>query len=124
MTTRYIENLDEIKNKLDPESVLELLLPGKTKRSGQELRSSCPVHGGYGTENFSLNINTHKWCCHSKGCKGANLIDLYAQTEQIQFLDAAEKLATQFSIPIHYKKPVGGQSERIIFARIRSCMLE
>ena len=107
MTTRYIENLDEIKSKLDPESVLDLLQPGKKKRSGKELRSACPVHGGDGSENFSLNLNNHNWICHSKGCKGTNLVDLYAQCKKIEIPAAAEEIAGIFGIPIKFKETVG-----------------
>jgi len=100
----YIENLDEIKSKLDPESVINLLIPEKKKkRSGKELRTCCPVHGGDGIENFSINIDTHQWICHSHQCKGVNLIDLYAQSKKIQFLEAAEELANRFGIQIEHR---------------------
>jgi replicative DNA helicase len=100
----YIENLEEIKSKLDPESVINLLIPEKKKkRSGKELRTCCPVHGGYGTENFSINLDTHQWICHSHQCKGVNLIDLYAQSKKIKFLDAAEELANRFGIKIEHR---------------------
>lgn len=104
MTTGYIENLDEIKAKLNPEAVLELLQPGKKRRSGKELRSPCPVHGGDGTENFSLNLDTHNWICHSHQCKGTNLVDLYAQSKKMQVNAAAAELAEQFGIPVKYKE--------------------
>lgn len=101
MTNVYIENLDEIKAKLNPEAVLELLQPGNKRRSGKELRSPCPVHGGDGAENFSLNVDTHNWMCHSNGCKGTNLVDLYAQSKKIQNINtAAKELAEQFDIPV------------------------
>jgi replicative DNA helicase len=104
MTTGYIENLDEIKAKLNPEAVLELLQPGKKRHSGKELRSPCPVHGGDGAENFSLNVDTHNWICHSNGCKGVNLVDLYAQSKKMQVNAAAAELAMQFGIPVKYKE--------------------
>src|SRR6185295_16352108 len=107
MTTRFIENLDEIKTKLDPKAVLELIQPGKKKHSGNELRSPCPVHGGDGEENFSLNLTNHNWICHSRGCKGTNLVDLYAQSKKISSINvAAEELAQQFGIKINYKESV------------------
>lgn len=100
----YIDNLEEIKEKLDPESVLNLIQPGKSiKRHGKELRTCCPVHGGDGPENFSINLDTHTWYCHSKGCKGTSLVDLYAQSKDKPFMDATEDLAEQFRIPIEYK---------------------
>lgn len=105
MTARYIENLEEIKTKLDPHAVLEFIQPGiKKKASGQELRSPCPVHGGGGAENFSLNLNTHNWICHSNQCKGTNLIDLYAQSKKVKINEAAKELAEQFGIEIRYKE--------------------
>lgn len=104
MTTGYIENLDEIKAKLNPEAVLELLQTGKKRRSGKELRSRCPVHGGDGAENFSLNLDTHNWICHSHQCKGTNLVDLYAQSKKMQVNAAAAELAQQFGIQIRYKE--------------------
>jgi len=101
---RYIENLEEIKEKLDPESVLDLIQPGKSiKRHGKELRTCCPVHGGDGPENLSINLDTHTWYCHSKGCKGTSLVDLYAQSKDKPFVDATKDLAERFGIPIEYK---------------------
>jgi KaiC/GvpD/RAD55 family RecA-like ATPase len=125
MTTPYIENLDEIKAKLDPESVLELLQPGKKNRSGQELRSPCPVHGGDG-ENFCLNLNTHNWTCHSEGCKGTNLVDLYAQCKKIPNVNtAAAELAEIFGIPIKYKGTIeGNQSTKYSPESVLTCWNE
>ena len=106
----YIENLEEIKEiskTLDAKSVLEWIQPEKKiTTSGNHLRSCCPAHGGDGKENFSINTNTHAWKCHSKGCTGTNLIDLYAQNRgysKDQFHQAAEEFAHQFSLPIKYK---------------------
>jgi DNA primase len=97
----YIENLQEIESALDPYSVLELLLPGgQRRRSGKQLRMRCPVHGGNGEGNFSFNIEDHAWFCHSRGCKGRGLINLYCKSMQISFIEAAKELAARFSIPI------------------------
>lgn len=104
MTSRFIENLDEIKSQLDPEQVLSFIQPDKKiYRRGVELRTCCPVHKGDGPENFSINTSTHSWVCHSHGCKGTNLIELTKQSENIQFIEAAEKLASRFGIKIEYK---------------------
>lgn len=104
MTNRFIENLEEIKAQLDPEAVLEYLQPGRKKRSGRELRSPCPVHGGDGAENFCLNLDTRNWICHSQGCKGTNLIDLYAQSKKTPINVAAEELAARFGITVRYRE--------------------
>ena len=104
----YIENLDELKEeskKIDVEQILNLLKPGiKIHRSGNDLRTCCPVHDGAdGKENFAININTHEWFCHSHQCKGANLIDLYAQSRKMDFLKAAEEFASHFKLKIKYR---------------------
>lgn len=99
----FIENLEEIKFKLNAEQVIDFIQPGKKKKiKGDEIRTSCPVHKGE-DPNFSINIQTQAWNCHSHGCKGTNLIDLTAQSESISFIEAAESLAKQFGIPIKYK---------------------
>lgn len=122
MTTGYIENLDEIKAKLNPEAVLELLQPGKKRRSGKELRSPCPVHGGDGAENFSLNLDTHNWICHSHQCKGTNLVDLYAQSKKMQVNAAAAELAEQFGILVKYKESmVGNRNTSYSLESILTC---
>lgn len=109
----YIENLDEIKERLDPEQVLDLIQPGvPKKRRGNEIRTCCPVHGGDGEENFSLNIKTHKWHCFSRGCIGTDLLGLYAQSKKIDFVSATEELATRFGIPIKYKNDAGQKTKK------------
>jgi phage/plasmid primase-like uncharacterized protein len=103
----YIKNLDEIKEAsklLDAKVVLEWIQPGKgIEKSGDELRTSCPAHVGDGKTNLAININSHEWCCHSKGCKGTSLIDLYAQSRNYatdDFNKAAEEFAERFCLKI------------------------
>lgn len=116
----YIQNLDEIEAALDPFSILDLVLSGtKKQRCGKQLRSRCPIHGGDRDGNFALNLDTHEWCCFSRGCKGRGLISLYSQSARISFKEAIEELASQFCIPIRYNKasawhgPVTKSSNRV-----------
>lgn len=102
----YIENLEEIEQQLDPESILEMIQPGKPiKSTGNELRTCCPVHKGDGAENFCINKDTKLWCCHSNGCEGKGLINLYMKSEDITHLPkAVDELARRFPIEVRYKK--------------------
>lgn len=101
----YIENLDEIKSKLDIESVLKEIDPDiQIKKHGSELRSHCPVHKGDGPENFSVNQNTQAWFCHSHGCKGAGTIELYSRSLGVDFTEATQKLADRFGIPVKFRE--------------------
>jgi hypothetical protein len=101
----YIENLDEIESAIDPYNIMDALLPGvKKRRSGHQLRSRCPVHGGDGDENFSLNLENHAWYCFSQGCKGRGLIDLYAKSKGMPFIDAAMELAGQFDVQVQSQR--------------------
>lgn len=121
----FIENLDEIKSRLDPEQVLDFIQPGKKKnRRGNELRTPCPVHEGDGAENFAINLSTHEWFCHSQQCKGSNLIDLYAQSRKITFPEAASELANQFSIKIDYRKSRESSSENYTPEDVLRCLEE
>lgn len=121
----FIENLDEIKSKLDPEQVLDFIQPGKKKnRRGNELRTPCPVHDGDGAENFAINLSTHEWFCHSQQCKGSNLIDLYAQSRKIPLPEAASELANQFGIKINYRKSREFSSEKYTPEDVLRCWNE
>jgi hypothetical protein len=101
----FIENLDEIESVLDPHSVMDFLLPGvRKRRSGHQLRSRCPVHGGDGDENFSLNLENRAWFCFSQGCKGRGLIHLYAKATRMPFIDAAVELANQFGAQLQLQQ--------------------
>lgn len=115
VTTRFIENLDEIEAALDPLRVLELIgYSDKTPHiSGNEIRCPCPVHKGDGL-NLAINTEKHSWFCHSRNCKGKGLIDLYAQANGVKYRDAAEQLAGRFGIPVQYKQIEGerGMSQK------------
>ena len=81
--------------------------------SGNEIRCPCPVHKGDGL-NLAINTDKHSWFCHSKGCKGKGLIDLYKQANGLKYRDAAEQLAGRFGIPVQYKQIEGekGMSQK------------
>lgn len=85
---------------VDARELLEKLQPTqKIHVRGGELRTVCPVHeGAEGAENFSVNNSTHQWICHSRGCKGTNLIELLAQAKKIDFSQAAREFCDTFGI--------------------------
>lgn len=84
----------QLNKELSIEQVLDLIQQPNTHRqiSGDELRTCCPVHGGE-HPNFSINIQTKKWKCHSHDCHGTSLLELYAQSKKLDIKKAAEELS-------------------------------
>lgn len=118
----YIENFEEIieqSKNISAEKFLNDFQPGKKiKIRADEIRSCCPVHEGNGEENFAINLTTHNWICHSNGCKGTNLIDLYAQVKRIKFNEAVKEFAQKYVIKIKYKK---SESKEYTPEEIKNC---
>ncbi|HLK63278.1 MAG TPA: CHC2 zinc finger domain-containing protein [Bryobacteraceae bacterium] len=68
----------------------------KLRRSGRELRGSCPLHHGEGGNSFHANIDKNAFHCFSCGAKG-NILELTAALEQCSLREAALKLQDWFS---------------------------
>jgi replicative DNA helicase len=100
-----IQNIEEIKNRLDPVDVLNFIGHEKShpKKSGGEIRDYCPIHGGDNQQSLAINEATKLFHCHSCGAKG-DLISLYQQAKQIDFSEAIETLASRFQINIQREK--------------------
>ena len=100
-----IQNLEEIKSRLDPVDVLNFIGHEKShpKKSGREIRDYCPIHGGDSQQSLAINEATKLFHCHSCGAKG-DLISLYQQAKQIDFSEAIETLASRFQINIQREK--------------------
>src|SRR5208283_4017947 len=50
-------------------------LPKPKKTSAIEARGPCPIHGGK-DDNFSVNLQTGQWYCHSTCDRGGGIIAL------------------------------------------------
>ncbi len=101
-----ILNISEIKQRLTPEGVLQMIGYEKSKPqgSGGEIRDFCPIHGGDNQRSLAINRDTGEFLCHSCRAAGKDLIALYLQAKgldvQKDFIVAVEALAQYFGIPI------------------------
>lgn len=83
-----------IKARVSLEQVMELL-DLRLKRSGNQFRGTCPIHGG---DPRSLAVTPEEgWYCHQSG-KGGDCIALYAHIRECNNYDAAAALSQHFRI--------------------------
>ena len=79
-------------------AVLERYEIGGMRRSGRERwRGRCPLHGGDGPDSFHVNTAQQLFHCFSCGA-GGTVLDLVAALEHCQIREAAQKLASWWSI--------------------------
>lgn len=62
----------------------------KFRRSGHELRSHCPIHGGDNPNAFAVweDGGKQKWICYTRGCGQGDIIDFVQAWQQKPFKDA------------------------------------
>jgi len=70
------------------------------RRSGTRWVGLCPFHGEK-TPSFSINAEQGLYYCFGCGAKG-DVITFVRQTEQLDFVEAVEKLAARSGITLHY----------------------
>lgn len=95
------DEIEDLKLRLEPLTVLELIDYSKShpKSSGSYIRDACPVHRG-DDPNLAINIENGSWYCHSHGCKGGDLIELYKQAKSVNFVTACQELAQYVGMPL------------------------
>ena len=90
------EIVANIKQIVDPESVLNYLGFKIVKRGHKEIRGPCKVHGGDNITGFRFNLETRTWCCYTRHCEGdkdRDLIGLVQKTLGVSFQEAVKFLA-------------------------------
>jgi DNA primase len=70
------------------------------RRSGTRWIGLCPFHGEK-TPSFSINAEQGLYYCFGCGAKG-DVITFVRETEQLDFVEAVEKLAARTGITLHY----------------------
>jgi DNA primase len=90
-------NLDQLLAQVDLAD-LAGLAGAKLHRTGNALRSSCPLHKGRNPTAFSVytdNTGRQRWHCHT-GCNaGGDAIDFVRRWKNLDFIEAARFLAEQ-----------------------------
>jgi DNA primase len=86
-----------IKESVSMQMVLEHYGINGLRKSGSELRGSCPIHKGEGSRTFQVNISKNVFQCFS--CKAhGNVLDLVAALEDCTVREAALKLKEWFGV--------------------------
>lgn len=82
-------NFDQLRREISIEEVLSLIGFEPTRRSGNQLRGPCPVHGSTSSrsQTFSVNTETGRYYCHKCHSQG-NQLELWAAVGKLSFYEA------------------------------------
>lgn len=82
-------DFNQLRNELTMEQVLTALGFKATRRSGQQLKGPCPVHGSSaGSESLSVNVDTGRYFCHKCRSHG-NPMELWAAVHKLTIYQAS-----------------------------------
>jgi DNA primase len=98
------ETVINIKNLVDPESVLGYLGFNIVKRGPKELRGPCKVHGGDNFTAFRFNLENRTWCCYTRHCEGdkdRDLIGLVRKATGKNFIESVQLLADMAGVDLN-----------------------
>lgn len=86
-----------LKQKVGIEQIVELL-GLELKRSGEQLRGKCPIHGGDNPRHLVITPSRNLFYCFEPSCgKGGDQLQLYAEVKKVSTKVAAEEIAKAFS---------------------------
>jgi DNA primase len=80
------------------------------KTHGDQLRGTCPIHGGDNPRGFVVTPGKGLWYCFS-GCGGGDIIKLVSKMRKLTPKEAAELIAERFgnsTVPRNSTAPPGG----------------
>jgi len=102
--------IQKIKDRVDPEVVLNHLGFDLTKRTGKELRAPCKIHGGDNPTGFRFNLETRTWTCYTRHCEGEedrDLVGLVQKATGKSFVESVKFLAYLAGIDLDNKDQFG-----------------
>lgn len=79
--------MDELKQRLSIEEVLNYYGIANLKKSGNSLHGSCPIHRGDNPGAFNVSLDKNLWNCFTH-CGGGPVIDLIMKIENISLYEA------------------------------------
>jgi CHC2 zinc finger len=109
------------------EKYANFALGGKRTSSNHKFRTTCPIHGG-SNPNFSFDLDTGLWYCHSKCKQGGGLTKLEMALNGEDYESAARKVALVTGAAYHAargsRRPVTSYSYfdasgRVLFEKFR-----
>ena len=97
-------DFNQLRNELKMEEVLSVLGFVATRRSGQQLKGPCPVHGSSASsESLSVNLEEGRYFCHK--CKShGNQLELWAAVHKQTIYQAAQDLCRALNKEIPWIK--------------------
>jgi len=82
--------IEEIKQRLSIEEVLNYYGIANLKKSGNSLYGSCPIHNGDNPSAFNASLDKNLWNCFTH-CGGGSVIDLIMKIENISLYGAISR---------------------------------
>ncbi len=107
-----------IYTRLDRVKLLEFLGCTSIKVSGREIRSTCPIHGGDGINNFILYNDTN-WQCKSSGCHSNEKQDVFSlvmKSKNYKFMESLKLVAGFASVNVDLDDDSFNATEEVIKA--------
>ena len=92
---KLLDDLQYLKQSVDPRYLLEGLGFKIVHESKKELRGSCAVHGGDNKTSFRFNKTTRSWICFSHACHekmGSDIVGLIRAKTDKTFIEAVDYL--------------------------------
>ena len=99
----------QLKQDVSIEQVLSML-EVDLKKSGNQLRGTCPIHDGENDRQFVVTPSKGVFYCFGDCEAGGDIIELVSRVRQISHKEAAQAIAEQFGIsaPKSQEKPQEG----------------
>ncbi|MBE8190201.1 MAG: DNA primase, partial [Candidatus Thioglobus sp.] len=105
--------IDNLPHQIDIVDLIAKRLP--LKKTGSDYRAPCPFHGGK-NPNFSVSSSKQFYHCFKCGESGG-AIKFVQKFNNLDFVEAIEAIASEFSLTIIYdknSKPVDGKIKRYL----------
>ena len=111
MTTSNDSVVEEIKTRCNIVDVIGAVVP--LKRAGANYKGLCPFHNEK-TPSFVVSDQKQIFTCFGCGVKG-DVIEFVKKYYGLEFLDAVEKLAKDYGIPLPERKGFGSQDREELY---------
>ena len=96
--TRFVD-FRAVKAAVTMEQVLaHYQLSERFKRSKDSLSGPCPIHQGTNTTQFRVSLSKNCWNCFSECKCGGNVLDFVAKMENVDPMEAANRLVEWFRL--------------------------
>lgn len=119
------DNFGMVKSMVSLDAYIDRYVRIELRGSGNNLKSTCPIHEGDNPTAFSVRVNEGKWKCFTGMCGSGDVVDLHRALTKKKtgteptVKEALEFLAAEFSVPVDIK-----QSNAVSKARIYDALAD